>query len=398
MQYGWLLGSRLISVVLQAATLVLLARWVGPSDFGVAAAVMGVLTVVGALSDLGLGPLLLRQLSLDRSYPRTTQILRTNSRTSVLLAVLSVTGLVALAAATHHPVLYMLVPLGIWVAAEKNGDLWLNLATADGRTQVSAVSILLRRGLGLAIFTALTLLLPTVWAFSIGLAVGSTLANVAIRNHLSPVRLAVPPGGLRALLREAWPFYVNSVAAQARNLDVVLVSALASPVAAGIYAVPARLTSPLRMLPTSLGPVIVRYAAIGTPAALRAVKQVSGAVMIVMPGLMLAVAVSAPWLIGVSLGESFAGAVLPLRIICVGLVFAFGVSLQTSYLQGRGDERYVGAVGVAITGLTLISLAFGAAYAGSTGAAYAVSGTFLVHCVLLALRTRRRSTDSREPA
>lgn len=398
LQYGWLLASRLTSVALQAVTLVLLARWVGPSSFGVAAAVMGVLTVAGALADLGLGPLLLRQRSADRSYRRTTQILRTNAATSVGLAVLAVAVLGVLGTTTGSSALHGLIPLAIWVAAEKNGDLWLNLATSEGRTQVSALSILLRRGLGLGLFVSLSVVLPTLWAFSTGLAVGSIVANLVIRRLLVHARTDAPSTEIIQLVREAWPFYLNSVAAQARNLDVMIVSGVAGPVAAGVYAVPARMTSPLRLLPTSLSPIIVRYAALGTPSALRAIRHVSIIVMVVMPAVMLAVAVAAPWLIDVSLGAQFSSAVLPLRIICGGLVFAFAVSLQTSYLQGRGEEQYVGKVAVVITVLTLSSLALGAILGGSTGAAYAASGTFLVHCIMLAGRTRQLRRPSEEPS
>ena len=387
LQYGWLLITRLTSSVLQAATLILLARWAGPATFGTVAAVLGVLAVAGALADLGLGPLLLRERSSDPETALTGPVLRLNLITSVVLASCAVTVLAALFGATSNSTFLFLIPLGIWLAAEKNGDLWLNIATAEGRTHLSAVSILLRRGLGLGLFALSAAVLPVGLAFAVGSALGSVVANLVIRTKLDAGPRTPSPRHRLAVVRAAIPFYLNSIAAQARNLDVVIVSALAGPVSAAMYAVPARITSPLRMLPTTLNPIIVRYSALGTTASLRAVKRVCTVVMIVMPLLMLAVALLAPYFIRSALGESYSDAVLPLRIICVGLVFAFAVSLQTSFLQGRGDERYVGRVAVVVTISTVAGLLLGAGLAGSTGAAMAIAINFFVHCALLVPRT-----------
>ena len=302
-QYGWLICTRLTSAVLQAVSLILLARWAGPATFGTTAAVMGVLTVAGVLADLGLGPLLLRERSSDRQTILTGPVLRLNLLTSGVLAVCAVTVLAALSGATSNTTFLFLVPLGVWLAAEKNGDVWLNIATADGRTHLSAVSVVLRRGLGLALFVALSALLPVALAFAVGSAIGSLVANVVMRKQLDPgPRGASAPLQL-TVLRAAAPFYLNSIAAHARSLDVAIVSAFSGPVAAAMYAVPARITSPLRMLPTTLNPIIVRYTALGTVDSLRAVKRVSVAVMIVMPLLMFAVVLVAPWLVDIALGR-----------------------------------------------------------------------------------------------
>ena len=71
-------------------------------------------------------------------------ILRLNLLTSALLTVTVGVGLVGYALATGRPTLLALLPLAVWIAAEKNGDVWLSLATADGRSHLATASILIR--------------------------------------------------------------------------------------------------------------------------------------------------------------------------------------------------------------------------------------------------------------
>ena len=77
-QYGWLLLSRVLSAVLQSATLLLLARWAGPATFGLAASVTGILLLIGTLADFGLSNLLLREQSLDERSGTAAVVLRLN--------------------------------------------------------------------------------------------------------------------------------------------------------------------------------------------------------------------------------------------------------------------------------------------------------------------------------
>jgi O-antigen/teichoic acid export membrane protein len=385
-QYGWLLLSRVLSAALQSATLVLLARWTGPATFGLAASVTGVLILVGTVADFGLSSLLLRNQSADEQSAATSTILRLNLLISGGLTIAVGVGLTVLALTTSRSGLLMLLPLAVWMAAEKNGDVWLSLATAAGRTHLVTVSLLVRRGLSLVLFVLLAQALAAPLAFALALAIGSVTANLVMRTNI-PVRAAPHDVSYRSVARAALPFLLNSLAAMVRNVDVAIVSAAAGPVAAGIYAVPSRLASPLRMLPTTMSPLIVRYAALGTRPALGAVARMSALMMIVMPGALAVIVAFAPTIIELVLGASYTAAVLPLRIMCLGLVFAFAISLETSYLQGRGEERFVGRVGLVVVVVTVCGLFFGAMLGGSTGAAVAASATFVVHFALLVGRT-----------
>ena len=386
LQYLWLVGSRIVAAALQAATVLLLARWTPPSSFGQIVALLGVLVVVGALADLGLGPLLLREKSLDSTTGITARILRLNSMTSCALCLFTAAGIGVLGLYRSEEYI-LLLPLSIWIAAEKNGAVWLSLAIADGRTHLSAISLLLRRTVGLGIFVAFSKLIAVPLAFALGQAVASVLVNLLMRVRLRQTKSKGNGPSFRQLSRRAIPFYLNSVGAQLRNLDVAIVFAVAGSLVGGVYAVPARLTSPLRMLPTTLGPVIVRYATMGTRTAFKAIRAVSLTVMAVMTLGMAVLFIGAPTLVGYTLGNAYLPSVLPLRITCIGLVFAFAISLQTSFLQGRGLEHFVGRVGIAVSVLVLPVIALGAALYGAAGAAAAVTASFAIHSLLLAPKT-----------
>ncbi len=390
-QYGWLLASRLLSAGLQALMLVLLARWAGPAGFGIVAAVVGVLLFVGIFADFGLSGLLLREHS--RGAPDglpAEAILRLNLLTSALLTVVVGVGLVGYALASGRPTLLALLPLAVWIAAEKNGDVWLSLATAAGRSHLATASILIRRGVALLLFVALARVVDLTLAYALGVALGAVLANLVIRTRL-PFTRTVRPVARGVVARAAWPFFLHSFATLVRNVDVAVVAAAAGPVAAGIYAVPSRLTTPLRMLPATLGPLIVRAAAQGSVTALRAITRVSVLVTGAMVGVLVLLAVAADPLVTLALGGAYAAAVLPLRVICVGLVFAFGVSLQTGFLQGRGRERVVGRIGLVVAVLIVVGLAVGARVAGPLGATVAASLTFAVQFLLLLAPTLREA-------
>ena len=385
LQYLWLVVSRVAAAVLQAATVLLLARWTQPSTFGQIVAVLGVLVVLGALADLGLGPLLLREKSSDHDSSVTAGILRLNFLTSGALLFCTAAGIGILSINSKE---YLaLLPLAIWIAAEKNGDVWLNVAIADGRTHLSAASLMLRRTLSLGLFVGISKFCDVPLAFALGQAIASVLVNFVMRALLRPAVNYRPAPTYRQLTRRAFPFYLNSVGAQLRNLDVAIVFAVGGSLAGGVYAVPARLTSPMRMLPASLGPVIMRYATKGTRAAFRAIRIASLSVMVIMTSGMVVLVICAPTLIEVALGQSYLPSVLALRITCVGLVFAFAISLETSFLQGRGYEHFVGRVAIVVSALLLPAIALGAGLFGAVGAAAAVAVSFAIHSLLLAPKT-----------
>ncbi|GAB2935002.1 hypothetical protein GCM10027047_34310 [Rhodococcus aerolatus] len=388
-QYGGVLLGRLVGAGLQAATLALYARQATRSEFGTVLAVLGVLTVAVVVFEGGMSACMVRDSSADRDPQRFRSVLRATVMLSSMMVVLSWVVLAVLWAITGSVTFLLVVPLAAWAATEKNGDLLLTVALCVGRAEISAVSLLQRRGLGLLGFLGLSTVCGPTLALSVGLLAGSVVANVLVRRTLGAV---VAPGGpvvpAGQLLRAARPFYANSVAAQLRNLDVTVVSLVAGPAIGGVYGLPARMTAPLRIIPTSVAAVSLRYlgdAERGRSALVRRLPLVTTAGMALVMAVLF---MGAPQLVVALFGPQYLSSAVPLRILSVGLVFAFVTSFQTSELQARGHERFA-ALASTLTGVGgLLLAAVGAWAAGAPGATAGLCTSFVAQALVCAHRTR----------
>ena len=389
-QFLWLASGRAGGALLQAVTLGLVARWVGPIHFGHVAGVVGAAQASVALADLGISPTLLRMRSTDPHDPRVRGLLSLNRRVSFVLLACWFGALTTAAAVTGDRTFLLLLGVAVWVAAEKNTETSLMVTLADGCTRDITLSLGLRRIVTTTLLVGGTAVgAPALLAYGCALAVSGILGWAWTWRRVEAALPATRPGPVRPLLRAALPFWLNSMAIQARNLDVVVVGLAASPAAAGLYAAPSRLSGPLGLLPSSLAQVLLPAAARGGRDSARQARtagvMMTAVVMVLFGGLALVLGRIVPAV----LGPGFEGAVTPLRILLVGLVF-FGITASlVSVLQGRGDEWYVAWTNLAILGLCLPGVAVGAALAGASGAATAVSATYALQAGLL---SRRAST------
>jgi O-antigen/teichoic acid export membrane protein len=388
-QFLWLASGRVGGALLQALTLGLLARWVGPVHFGLVAGVAGAAQLSVAVADFGISPSLLRMRSRDPADGRVRELLALNRKVSGLLLVAWAAGLSGAAFLTGDIRFLQLLGVAVWVAAEKNTETGLMVSLADGRTQEMLLSLGLRRILTAGILVAgFVAGLPVLVAYSTGLAVSGLVGAAWTRRRILGT---LPPGEsqpMRPMLRAALPFWLNSMAIQGRNLDVLLVGLAASPSAAGVYAAPSRLSGPLGLLPSALSQLLLPAAARDSPGSRRqtwlAVLAMTGCVTVLFSGLALIAGDVLPRL----LGPGFGAAVLPLRILLIGLIF-FGVTASlVSVLQGRGDEWYVASVNLAVVACCLPAVAVAAAIGGAPGAAIAMTVSYAAQAGLLGWRLR----------
>jgi O-antigen/teichoic acid export membrane protein len=377
-------SGRIVAALVQAATMLLLARSVTPAEFGFFSGPYGVATLAQTAFDLGLPTLAVRTRSTDRTSGLVARALAVNNRFSTLLATVLLVITVVLGVTVNVRYL-VFAPLAVWAAAERNADAWLGVALADGDVWVNMVNLVLRRVFSLLLFVAL------LGSHSVDpiLAFGASVALAACGSSLfahSFVGRRLAPGSkqpIRWLLRAAWPFWLNSVATQARNLDVTLTTIAAGATQAGFYAAASRLTGPLRLLSTSLASVLLPTAARRGAEGIRSLLRL---VLLVTIGSAVAFGVGilvVPTLVPVLLGDAYRGSVPALQVICVGLVFASATALLDSILQGVGLEHYVAGTAVGTTLLSLACVVAGALSSGAVGAATGLSFSYLLQCVLL---------------
>ncbi|WZH52241.1 MAG: lipopolysaccharide biosynthesis protein [Nocardioides alkalitolerans] len=390
-QFIWVAGGRALSAVLQAALFVLLARQLGPSDFGHVGAFLGLVTLAQVGVDLGLSTLVTRERAREPGSPLVSSALRLTTQTAAGILGLLAAGLLV-AGWLLDPVYFQMLPLALWAALERNADVRLSLAFADGDAKVNVQNIVGRRALSIAIFAAWAPFTDSpVLAFSMASAIAAFVANAAARWATRDRALGEATVSTLEVLRAARPYWVNSVATQARNVDAALVAGLAGAHQSGLYASGSRITTPLRILPTSLASILIPHAARSqaTRAGARRSLRIAGLASLAASVLYLVIAATVPFVVVPLLGAAYDEAIPVMVIVVLGLPFAAAASLVGSVLQGVGDARGVASSSTASTVFCIAGVAAAAPFLGAAGAALMLSMSYVIQVAALGLRARR---------
>ena len=396
-QFAWASGARIAAAVLQAVLLIVAARAITPAEFGLLASVLGIATVVQTALDMGVSTFVTRERAADPGSGSIATALRFNSLTSFAMAVLSLLTLVGLG--LLQPIFFLLLPLAIWISAERTADVRLAIAFADGDVKINSINLIARRTAGILLFLALLFAsVEPLLAYSVAVAVAavgsSAFANFYVRSRVT----ARPDITYRALLRLSWPYWLHSVATQLRNLDSAITAVVAGATQAGYFSVASRLTSPLRILPTTLASVLLPHASRSDRSSMRPLAKLAGVAVLlcvlVYGVILLLVPAGLPWL----LGADYIGSVPSVMIVIAGLPFAATVSLYSSLLQGAGKKHFVATVSTASSTTCLLAVGLLAWQFGAVGAATALSATFMLQAAAIVIgfvvlvQRRRQST------
>lgn len=386
-QFAWVSGGRIIAALVQALIMLLLVRAVAPAEFGFFAAVYGVLTVVQTLFDFGLPTLVSRERAKRANPGVVTGALHLNNALSLAMGICLVAG-IGMLGAFGDPQFFLLLPLGVWAAAERNADAWLVVVFADGDARINTTNLVSRRLGNLALFALLTSLtgLDPVLAFGISSATAACASWVFAHSYVK--RRLAPSEGIAAgrLIRMSYPYWINSVATQARNLDTIIIGFVAGSAQAGFYAAAARLTNPLRILPTSLASVLLPASASRDSRNMQGLLKLVALAICGLTIFYASLGLAMPAVVPILLGEAYVGAVPALQITAAGLVFASASALFSSLLQGVGLKHYVAGTAVVTTFACLAGVGVGGLLSGASGAAVGLGLSFLVQSVLLSAR------------
>jgi O-antigen/teichoic acid export membrane protein len=299
------------------------------------------------------------------------------------------------------PAWFLLLPLSIWIGAERNADARISIALADGDAWINVSNLVGRRLLATAMLIGLVSLgVDGIFAYSIALAIAaagsSVFANVYVRARVTPRGV-----GYGEVLAKSRPYWVHSVATQSRNLDATIVGAVAGATAAGLYSAGSRLTNPLSILPYSLATVLLPEATRAHAAgrSLRPSVLLAATMVSVATALYLTLIPLTPWLVSSVLGAAYEGSVVIIQIVLIGFPFAAGTSLVHALLQAIGRKNVVAASSTIFATLTLVGAMVGALLTGAVGAAIALSAVtatqfvYLLVWLIASLRRAGRRTD-----
>lgn len=390
-----MLGSRLLGALLQAASLVMVARIAGPSEFGVLAAFLGMVVVFQAAFDLGIPTYVTKLAATSRNAPQVVWCLRIFGYFGVLLF-LGLSGAAVVISVVSGSSWWLLCPLAVSGWLERQSDVRLNIAVADGDVWKSSVNLVSRRILAITLLAGgLSVGMNATSAFSLASMLASIVSVWMSRSlvYLQAPEEKIEKSIVYEILQASRPFWANSIGAQLRNFDVVIVAAVVSPLIAGYYGVIARSLNPLMMLSSSLATIILPMATKNSGKSSRLLWVPIGIVLGVVFVAYGAMFVFMPHIIDLVFGPDFTATVTGFRVALVGLVFASLSSVQTAFLQARGKERAVGRVSVGTSIFMLAAIGGGAVSSGVTGAALGLAASYVLQCALLSVTNVRASLE-----
>jgi O-antigen/teichoic acid export membrane protein len=395
-QFTWISSGKIIAAILQAATLAILANLLGPAGFGIAAAVIGGLILPQSLFDFGLTTFVVRQRAIDKLDGRIPRALALSDRLSLVFGVLAVGTLALLGVVGNSEFLY-LAPLGIWAASERNTEVWLGVSLGDGNVRMNTVSLLTRRAVALGGMLVLLIFdVDPALSFAAAAAGAGALGGLMAKRSVRPILPRSTDLHFSEMLREVWPYWLHSTATQVRNLDTALTAAFGTATQAGNYAVASRLTNPLRILPTSLGTVLLPEVSRTGGRINRRVATMVAAMTLGMSAIFVLGALLAPWAVPLVLGAEFEAAVRPVQIVLLGMVWGTVASLSAALLQAAGERKWVSFTSLAASLLAVPAIVIGTVQMGAVGAAIGLTVSFAVQAGamvwrLISLEARRRS-------
>lgn len=338
--------------------------------------------VTQTVADFGLTKYIVQLRVSDRSDGGIGAALRLGRNISIISTAVGTVALIAVG--TQIPAVLALCLMPLWMSSEKQVEAWLGVSLADGKLWHNATSLVFRRlGALVVLLAAHAAGLDPVPSYLVGLTLFSLLAWWHVRIVTNDVHT---DRSVRAktLMLAGRHYWFNSLAVQAMNFDVTIVAAMASAQSAGYYAAASRLTTPLRIVPTSFATLLFPAAAKAQLSGARPLLKAVGGLIAITTVMYIGLAVALPILVPLVLGPSFDPAAPVIQVVCVGLIFAAITSQFNSLMQGWGYLRAVTIISTASTLLSLTAIAIAAAHWGALGAGFALAGGYVVQLAIQA--------------
>jgi teichuronic acid exporter len=337
----WMLSTGAAQGAVQIVTLVLLARLLGPTPFGVVGGALIVLRVVDIVSKLGVGQALVQRKELDQCHIAAALVFFIGWGVLVTLALVEAAPLLAdLIGITE---LRQVLPLmAVGVLASNLSEVSMALLRRELRFRALAISQAVSyvvaygiAGVGLALLGFG--LWSLVWAFVLQLALKS-----AIQIILGPHRwsLRATPAAMRELLTFGGGMTGWRLATRAsKELDNFVVARMLGAEALGLYRRAYQLSvTPADFFARSMATIVFPVAS-----KLREPERLARAFLLAVAGVSLFglpigafLAVVAPELVSTLLGPQWAAASAPLAILSVGLIFHLNQQVVGSIAAATG--------------------------------------------------------------
>lgn len=388
---GWLLGERLVRIVLALLVGTWVARYLGPGRYGELAFVTALVALFQAACGLGLDSIAVREVAQQpAAAPRilgSALALRIGAGVAgwvavvVLAATLRPGDSVALAMAA-------LLGAGLVIQSSDVVDLWFQSCSRSKATVVAKVFAYLASSL---VKVSLILAQAPLWAFAAALSCDIALAAIALAwtYHRDPVpgRWKWDRGLALGMLRESWPLMLAGLSVVVyMRIDQLILRAMTNEHELGLYSAILPFSQAWHMVPmTVCASVLPRLAALKQqhPAMYRQRLQQLFSLMAWSGVCVAAVtALLAHWLVSLLLGPAYAEATTVLRWHAMSNVFVFlGVAQSVAIVSDRTPHLSLVKTLCGAAASVALNIALVPRW-GATGAAWAAIGAYFCAAVL----------------
>ena len=311
--------ARIGSAGLQAATLLLLARELGPDRFGVFAVVSSAGMLLSALACLGCSTRVLRL----RAEPEQDRLLPALFWIQAAGSVLVLVGLLVAAAVLDDPAPAVVGTLLAF--SDQQMEFRVSHLSGQVRQTAASVTILAQRGIPLlTVAAAIALGAGVLLPAGAALVVVAVLALVPAPAH----RVALRPA-LR-VARSSVGYWFSALVANLRQLEPLVVGSAGGVAAAGLYGIAARVSNPLTIVVTSLQAIAVPEMARSRVGFRRMFRLLLGVAVVYAAVLVVLSPLVADLFLRI-VGEQYEGA----RTLVTVLVVCAGLSAVSQALQAR---------------------------------------------------------------
>lgn len=332
-------GGMVFSTLLSAATIFLLARWLGPGDFGLYAASLAIAVIVTDSLELAISGSV---VNFGAKNNASSQKL---IKYGLILKLALGLGLGILAAVLAKPV-------SGWINPALNQPLYLvaliiplNFLMRFPRSVLqsqrrfwadSSLEVITSLGRFLSVagfyFSGSLTVITGLWAYLSGAVAALMIGSALISWKFLKER--IDQETRRHFFQfQKWLTIGFILAAIHGRMDTAILLKLAGPAATGIYQAAFRFFMPVMQLAAALSLVFApRFASFVTRQEARIyLKKAAKLTLLLGLGVLLMLPL-APWLVSLIFGSAYSGAVLPARILSLGFALFIVMAPFTAYL------------------------------------------------------------------
>lgn len=382
-KFSWALLGRIFAALCQTAGIILLARWESVSNFGLIISLLAFSAVLIAFIDFGLQTYMIKERAKNINSLLVNYCIKINSNITLIIGLLFF-SIILLLGFYYNDFFFNLLPLTLWLIFEKRNEQLISIYIADGNNKKATQLLSMRRFLGLILFIISFKLFDLNPSLLYGISI--LLSSIILYKFtLKDLNLDLNFNfdyKLTVLFKETFPYWINSLFAQLRNIDVTLVSLISTPIHAAYFGFINRAVTPLNMVATSMASVIL-------PSVSKKEIKIEQFYFYLLFTTILA---SAPFiflfftvdiLIPFAIGEKYIETIPLFKIICIGLIFFSASSITASILQGIDLQKKVAKVNIISTSLYLLILLPLTFYGDSLYATYSLVFFFLFRFIFM---------------